>query len=63
MKKFFISFLATLAGIWFSLLIATIGLIVVIGAAMASSSGSSTVNIKDNSILRVDLSGAILDRE
>ncbi|MDE7476220.1 MAG: signal peptide peptidase SppA [Duncaniella sp.] len=63
MKKFFISFLATLAGIWFSLLIATIGLIVVIGAAMASSAGSSTVNIKDNSILRVDLSGAILDRE
>lgn len=63
MKKFFISFLATLAGIWFSLLIATIGLIVVIGAAVASSTGSSKVDIKNNSILRVDLSGSILDRE
>lgn len=63
MKKFFISFLATLAGIWFSLMLVVIGTLIVIGAAMASSGGSSTVNIKDNSILTVDLSHPILDRQ
>lgn len=63
MKKFFISFLATLAGIWFSLLLAFIGFILVISAAMATSVGSSTVDIKKHSILKVDLSGSILDTE
>ncbi|WP_300805867.1 S49 family peptidase, partial [uncultured Duncaniella sp.] len=63
MKKFFISFLATLAGIWFSLMLAVIGIFIVLGAAMASSVGSSTVNIKDRSVLTVDLSGQILDRQ
>lgn len=63
MKKFFISFLATLAGIWFSLLLAFVGFILVISAAMATSMGSSTVEIKKHSILKVDLSGSILDTE
>ena len=63
MKKFFISFLATLAGIWFSLLLAFVGFILVISAAMATSIGSSTVEIKKHSILKVDLSGSILDTE
>lgn len=63
MKKFFISFLATLAGIWFSLLLAVIGLIIVVAAAAVSSGGQKTVNIKDNSILTVDLSGPIYERQ
>lgn len=63
MKKFFISFLATLAGIWFSLLLAIFGIFIVAAAAIAHSAGSSTVDIKDNSILRIDLSGSILDRQ
>ncbi|MCM1356184.1 MAG: signal peptide peptidase SppA [Staphylococcus sp.] len=63
MKKFFISFLGTLAGIWFSLLLAMVGLIIVISAAAASSIGSSTTDIKKHSVLHVDLSGSILDRQ
>lgn len=63
MKKFFISFLATLAGIWFSLLLAVIGIIMVAAAAVVRTGGSTTVNIKDHSILKVDLSGSILDRQ
>lgn len=63
MKKFFISFLATLAGIWFSLLLAIFGIFIVAAAAIARSAGSSTVDVKDNSILRLDLSGSILDRQ
>lgn len=63
MKKFFISFLATLAGIWFSLLLAFIGFIIVISAAVATSVGKPTVDIKKHSILKVDLSGSILDTQ
>ena len=63
MKKFFISFLATLAGIWFSLLLAVIGLVIVIAAAAVSSGGQKSVTIKDNSILTVDLSGPIYERQ
>ncbi|MCM1077415.1 MAG: signal peptide peptidase SppA [Bacteroides sp.] len=63
MKKFFISFLATLAGIWFSLMLVTIGIFIIIGAAMASSVGSSTAKISNNSVLKVDLRGDILDRQ
>lgn len=63
MKKFFISFLASLAGIWFSLMLSVIGLLILIGAAAASSVGSKTVEVSNNSILKVDLSGSILDRQ
>lgn len=62
MKKFFISFLGALAGIWFSLFIAIIGFFVVIGMAVASSSGSKTVKIEKGSVLKLDLSGVISDR-
>lgn len=62
MKKFFISFLGALAGIWFSLFIAIIGLFVVLGMAVAASSGSKTVKIEKNSVLKIDLSGELSDR-
>lgn len=62
MKKFFISFLGTLAGIWFSLLIAFIGIMVVAGAAIASSQGSSTPKIEKESVLLLELAGEISDR-
>lgn len=63
MKKFFISFLGALAGIWFSLLLAMIGFIIVITAAVASSGSQGSVDIKKHSILRLDLSGVILDTQ
>ncbi len=62
MKNFFISFLGALAGIWFSLFIAFIGIIIALAAAMASSSGTKTVKIEKGSVLRLDLSGEISDR-
>ena len=62
MKKFFIAFLGTLAGIWFSLFIAFIGVFVVLGAAMASSLGSTTTKIEKGSVLLLNLSGQISDR-
>ena len=53
MKNFLISFLGALAGIWFSLFLAVIGIFIVIAAAMASSGGNTTVNVSNNSVLCV----------
>lgn len=63
MKKFFISFLGALAGIWFSLLLAMIGFIIVVTAAVATSGTQNSVDIKKHSILKLDLSGVILDTQ
>ncbi|MDE6171384.1 MAG: hypothetical protein K2F68_09520, partial [Duncaniella sp.] len=63
MKKFFIAFLGSLAGIWFSLFIAFVGFTIIIAAAAASSIGSKTVSeIKNNSYLNISMSGAINER-
>lgn len=64
MKKFFISFLGTLAGIWFSLFFAGVAFFVVIVMAAASSGGraSQPKEIKKGSYLTIDLSGSISDR-
>lgn len=63
MKKFFIAFLGTLAGIWFSLFLAFIGFTIIIAAAAASSIGKKGVTeIKDNSYLVLSLSGVIDER-
>jgi len=63
MKNFFISFLATLAGIWFSLFLAFFAFLLIIAAAIASSLDSPTVKIDKNSVLKIDLSGEILDTD
>lgn len=62
MKKFFIAFLGSLAGIWFSLFLAFIGIIAVAGVAMVTSSGSGTTKIEKGSVLNLKLSGVIADR-
>lgn len=62
MKKFFIAFLGSLAGIWFSLFIVFIGFFVVLGVAMASSFSKTTAKIEKKSVLLIDLSGQIADR-
>lgn len=65
MKNFFIAFLGSLAGIWFSLMLLFFGSIIVIPCAIAFSGGSSdpTVKLSDNSVLRLDLNCIITDRE
>lgn len=63
MKRFFISFLGALAGIWFSLFLAFFGFIIIIGVAAASGSDSSAGGeVKKGSYLTLDLSTPIADR-
>ncbi|MCM1348854.1 MAG: signal peptide peptidase SppA [Firmicutes bacterium] len=64
MKKFLYSFLGTIAGIWASVLIGFALLFVTIGVLAVSAGDSKTgVNVKDDSILHIELSGVVVDRE
>lgn len=63
MKKFLISFLGAVAGIWFSVLVAGVGLLLVIAAAAAKGMASGgAVEIRKGSYLVLDLEGIINDR-
>lgn len=64
MKKFFIAFLGTMAGIWFSLFLAFIGILIICAAA-AVSSGTSTQpgTVEKHSYLTIDLSDGVADRQ
>lgn len=63
MKKFFMAFLGTLAGIWFSLFIAFFGLLLIIAAAGVSSlSSGKIVQVDSHSYLHLSLAGEIADR-
>ncbi len=61
LKKFFISLLGTMAGLWISLFLLIICGTMFVGALIGSSSDSS-VSIERNSILHFDLSGEITER-
>lgn len=64
MKRFFISFLGALAGVWVSVLLFGVLILLMIGVAAASSSGSPDVpDVKKNSVMLISLSGEIVDRE
>ena len=63
MKKFIYSFLGTMAGIWFSVILGTVLIFLAIGVFAASSATSPTVKIKDDSILHIELGGTVVDRE
>ncbi|MDE6324969.1 MAG: signal peptide peptidase SppA [Duncaniella sp.] len=63
MKKFFMSFLGTLAGIWFSALLLFVGFFIVLSAAVASGSKDTSVKISDNTVLHLQLNGIINDRQ
>lgn len=62
-KKFFISMLGTMAGLWLSLIIFVIGSIFIIGTLAAKSLIGSSSEIKGDKILFIDLSGNISERE
>ena len=59
LKRFFISLLGTVAGIWLSILLLVIGCIVVVGAILSAS--SAVTDIKDKSILYLRLEGDIIE--
>ena len=63
MKKFLLSFLGTLAGIWFSLFLAFFGLLLVVAAAGVASLGNGkTVNVDSHSYIEITLVGEVADR-
>lgn len=61
LKKFFVSMLGTIAGIWISLVLAFFVVAGIVGALIASGSDSKT-KIGNNSVLYIDLSGGMPDR-
>lgn len=64
MKKFLYSFFGTIAGIWVSVFLGVILLFMTIGAiAVSSGSNSTPISIKDDSVLHLDLSGTVVDRQ
>lgn len=62
LKKFFISMLGTMAGLWISLFILFFGGIMMLGYLIGSSASDSGVKIEKKSILYFDLSGDVLER-
>lgn len=64
MKSFFKSFLGAMAAIWFSLMLLFIGTFVTIIALAAKTSiDKSAVDVKDKTVLVLDFSSDIVDRE
>ena len=61
LKKFFISMLGTIAGFWISIIIAFFAIAGIIGALVASTADTKT-EVKDESVLYLDLSGEIPER-
>ena len=59
LKRFFVSMLGTIAGIWFSILLFVIAGIAITAAIIGAS--STTADIKDNSILYLRLEGDIIE--
>ena len=61
MKKFLYSFLGSMAAIWLSVLLG--GLLLIFTFAAIFSSSAKQLTIEDHSILHIDLSGEIVDRD
>ncbi len=62
LKKFFISFLGSFAGICVAGILGFIFLISLMAVGAASGKGSGKVSIKSGSVLKIDLSGTVTDR-
>lgn len=63
LKRFFISMLGSLAAIWISaILLILLGMTFAIGSII-SFAGKETAEVKENSILRLDLSGVITEQQ
>lgn len=64
MKRFFISFLGALAGVWVSILLFGVLIFITIAVVAASSASSTEVpQVKKNSVLTITLTGEMVDRE
>lgn len=61
MKRFLYSFLGTMAGIWLSVLLGGV-LIVLTIVALVKQLAPTPVDVQPHSVLRIDLSGTLVDR-
>lgn len=62
LKKFFISMLGTMAGLWISLFLVIAGGIMLLGVSLGKSSQQSTT-VKNHSILHFDLTNEVVERK
>lgn len=62
LKRFFISLLGTMAGLWISVAVLFFGGLMVLGAIIGKNSGDNVVKIDNKSVLYFDLSGEISER-
>lgn len=62
LKRFFVSMLGTMAGLWISLFLLFIGGMIAVGVAIGSGSGDSMVKVEKHSALYFNLSGEVYDR-
>ena len=62
LKRFFVSFMGSMAAIWASVLLLGILFFMTIGVAMSDLNTSAPVKISNKSILYLDLSGVIEER-
>jgi len=62
MKRFFINFLGTVAGIWFSVILIVIGTVGMI-VSIIGIGATKTVNVGEHSVLHLDLSRPIVEHQ
>lgn len=65
LKRFFENFLAVLAGLWVTILLVFLLVMVFVGAIaalMSQDSKPTTVSLKEHNVLRISLDGAVTDR-
>lgn len=63
MKNFLNSFLGSLAALWVSVAIAGFLGILMLVVAVAGAAGSDTIEVRDDSVLLLDLNGTVTDRQ
>ena len=62
LKRFFITVLGTMAGIWISIVVVMFGGLLLAGAMLAKGGNDSAVEVKKKSILYFDLAGEVTER-
>ena len=59
LKRFFISMLGTMAGLWISIALLVVAGTMIVAAALGKSAAETTVKVGKESVLVLDLSGVV----
>ena len=62
LKRFFISMLGTMAGLWISIALLVVAGTMIVAAALGKSAAETTVKVGKESVLVLDLSGVVQER-